>query len=117
MADNKTIEYKGSLILPGEQDEREVSISFSQEDQAVQLQFAEPVGGENKWSGSDVKIVQRLKYGEAVFLTTGLPMDPIQMTWKLNASNLDDSLAGVIIPKPNTMRVTGERGFILNKVS
>jgi len=116
MADNKTIEYKGSLVLPGEQDKREVSISFSQEDQAVQLQFTEPVGGENNWHGSNVRIVQRLKYGEAVFLTTGLPMAPVEMTWKFNTSNADDSLAGVIIPKPNTMRVTGERGFILNRV-
>ena len=117
MAENKTIQYKGSLVLPGEQDERELSISINPEDQAVQLQFVEPVGGENNWNGSNVKVVERLKYREAVFSTTGLPMDPVQMTWKFNTSNSDDSLAGVIIPKPNTMRVTGERGFILNKVS
>lgn len=115
MAENKTT-YKGSLVLPGEQDEREVSISINPEDQAVQLQFTEPVGGETNWDGSNVRIVQRLKYGEAVFLTTGLPMDPVQMTWKFNTSNADDSLAGVIIPKPNDMRVRGERGFILNRV-
>ena len=44
-------------------------------------------------------------------------MDPVQLTWKVNASVMDDSLAGVIIPRPNDKKVTGERGFILSKVS
>lgn len=117
MAEDNTLEYSGTLVLPGEQNEREVSISLDPAAQAVQVRFAQPVDGESDWSGSNVRIVQRLKYNEAVFSTTGLPMDPVQMTWKFNASLSDDSLAGVIIPKPNAMRVTGERGFILYKVS
>ena len=116
MPEGEAVEYVGSLVLPGEQESRQVTISMNTSDQTVQVRFAEPVGGESDWSGSDVKLARRLKYNEAVFSTTGLPMDPVQMTWKVNASIVDGSLAGVIIPKPNAMRVTGERGFILNKV-
>lgn len=117
MADDNAFEYQGTLVLPGDQEAREVSILMNTARQTVQIRFAQPVGGESDWSGSDVKLARRLKYNEAVFSTTGLPLDPVKMTWKFNASLLDDSLAGVIIPKPNDVRVTGERGFILNKVS
>lgn len=117
MPEGQAVEYIGSLVLPGEQESRKVSISLNIPNETVQVRFAEPVDGESDWSGSDVKLARRLKYNEAVFSTTGLPMDPVKMTWKFNASIVDGSLAGVIIPRPNTMRVTGERGFILNKVS
>ena len=117
MSDADTMEYRGTLVLPGEQEARAVSISMNTAEQAVQVRFDQPVEGESDWSGSNVRLARRLKYNEAVFSTTGLPMDPVQLTWKFNASVTDDSLAGVIIPRPNKMRVTGERGFILTKVS
>ena len=116
MTDDSELEYRGTLVLPGEQEARAVSISMNIAENTVQVRFEQPGEGKNNWDGSNVKLARRLKYNEAVFSTTGLPMDPVQLTWKFNASILDDSLAGVIIPRPNAMRVTGERGFILSKV-
>ena len=117
MAEGNALEYKGTLVLPGQKESREVSISMNTAEQTVLVRFAQPVEGESDWSGSNVRVVRRLKYNEAVFSTTGLPLESVQLTWKFNASFMDDSLAGVIIPKPNAMKVTGERGFILSKVS
>ena len=38
------------------------------------------------------------------------------MTWKLNAAYVDGSLVGVIVPKKNTQKVSGEKGFTLVRV-
>lgn len=117
MTESNALEYRGSVVLPGEQDAREVSLSLNTAEGTVQVRFAQPIEGERDWSGFNPKFARRLKYHEAVFSTVGLPMDPVQLTWKVNASVMDDSLAGVIIPRPNDKKVTGERGFILSKVS
>ena len=55
------------------------------------------------------------KYNEIVFRTTDLPVKTVDLVWKFNASKIDNSLAGVIVPQPNKLRVSGEKGFVLNK--
>ncbi len=105
--------YRGQLILPGEQEPRNVRINVEPDKASLTLKFDSPVEGDTDWEGSNVRIARRVKYSEVVFTTVGLPKETVELTWKFNASLLDDSLAGVIIPKPNDKKVKGERGFVL----
>ena len=113
MSNAKEESFRGQLILPGEQEPRNVRINVETDNSALTIKFDAPVEGDTDWAGSNVRIARRLKYSEVVFTTVGLPKETVELTWKCNASFLDDSLAGVIIPKPNDRRVTGERGFVL----
>lgn len=107
--------FRGRLVLPGEQEPRNVRINVEPDKASLTLKFDAPVEGDTIWAGSNVRIARRLKYSEVVFTTVGLPKETVELTWKINASLLDDSVAGVIIPKPNDQKVTGERGFVLNR--
>ena len=115
MCNTRDESFRGQLVLPGEQDARNVQISVAPETGSLTLRFDTPIEGDTDWAGSDVRIARRLKYSEVVFITVGLPKETVVLTWKFNASLLDDSLAGVIIPKPNDQKVTGERGFVLKR--
>lgn len=116
MSDQQVQEYKGVMVLPGEQDERGVTLSLDAAAPSVGIRFDEPVEGETEWQAQNLTVANRLKYNEVVFTTTGLPKEVIGVTWKFNSSLIDDSLAGVVIAQPNDQRITGEKGFVLTKV-
>lgn len=116
MSNEQVQEYKGVMVLPGEQEERGVTLSFDAVAPSVGIQFDEPIEGETQWQAQNLTVANRLKYNEAVFTTTGLPKEAIGVTWKFNSSLIDDSLAGVVIAQPNDQRITGEKGFVLTKV-
>ena len=103
------------MVLPGEQDERGVTLALDKAKPAVAITFDEPIEGETHWQAQDLTFANRLKYDEAVFTTIGLPKEAIGVTWKFNSSLLDDSLAGVVIAQPNDQRITGEKGFVLTR--
>ncbi len=115
MNDTKNESFRGQLVLPGEQEPRNVRINVEPDNASLTLNFDAPVEGDTDWAGSNVRIARRLKYSEVVFTTVGLPKETVELTWKINASLIDDSVAGVIIPKPNNQKVTGERGFVLRR--
>ena len=106
-------EFKGSLVLPSEQESQNATLVIDVEANTVAVRFDEAVAGATEWKGSDVKIVKRLKYHEVVFLTTDIPQETVELTWKCNAELGGGSLAGVIIARPNNLRITGEKGFIM----
>ena len=103
------------MVLPGEQDERKVSLSLNKETPSVDIHFEEPIEGKTEWQAQSLTVANRLKYDEVVFTTIGLPKDDVGVTWKFNSSLIDDSLAGVVIAQPNDQRITGEKGFVLTK--
>lgn len=107
-----SIEFVGPVVLPGEDDTRDVVVSIDEENQSVSFRFSNATIVE----GENVNIVQRIKYLEAVFTTSGLPKEDVELTWKFNAGHASGSLAGVVIAKPNPHRITGEKGFSLEKV-
>ena len=109
--------YLGTLTLPGEDEPRGVAVYLDTAGQAVKVRFQEPVAGSSEWPGSTVRVVKRLKYHEVQFTTEGLPVETVELVWKFNASLHDDALAGVIIARPNAMRVSGEKGFNLVRKS
>ena len=110
-------EYHGSLTIPGEAEPRQVSLFLDKERQAIRIHFDEEVAGASEWEGSSVRVVQRLKYTEVQFRTTGLPKETVSLAWKLNASLQDDTLAGVVVARPNELRISGEKGFTLVKLA
>ena len=114
--DQQQAEFRGSLMIPSEAEPRNVSLHLDKERRAVAIRFDGEVGGASEWHGSSVRVADRTKYTEVQFTTVGLPKETVQMTWKLNAGYADRTLAGVIIPKPNDHRVTGEKGFTLIRV-
>lgn len=116
MADNaKWDEYQGSVAIPSETDRRKVTALIDREGKAVTLRFDEPVAGSSEWVGSKVKVVKRLKYDEIQFATNDLPQETVELTWKFNAARFEDTIAGVVIAKPNSLRISGEKGFILKR--
>ena len=117
MSNQQVQEYRGVMVLPGEQDERGVSLSVDTAAPSVGIRFDEPIEGNTQWQAQDLTVANRLKYDEVVFITSGLPKEAIEVTWKFNSSLIDDSLAGVVIARPNDQRITGEKGFVLTKVS
>ena len=108
-----SIAYTGSAYLPSVDDEVSVTALIDEEQHTIE--FDREIGGSASWRGTSVEINQRLKYSEIVFRTTNLPVETVDLVWKFNASKLDNSLAAVIVPQPNKLRVSGEKGFILNK--
>lgn len=118
MTDNaKWDEYRGSLAIPSETDRRDVTVLIDRERKAVTLRFDEPVAGSCEWVGSKVRVVERLKYDEIQFATKDLPQESVELTWKFNASKFEDTIAGVVIAKPNALRISGEKGFILKRAT
>ena len=108
-------EYRGSLVIPSETDEHDVTVLINKADEAVTLRFNEPVAGSTDWHGADVTIVERLKYHDIQFATNDLPKGTVRLSWKLNAAKFDDTAAGVVVARPNEVRVSGEKGFILTR--
>ncbi len=107
--------YQGPITLPGSFEPIETELVLDISGKKVTIIFGESVADTTEWHGREVKVFKRLKFYEVQFLTCGIPKERITLTWKFNASLLDDSLAGVIIPRANDQRISGEKGFVLNK--
>ena len=109
------ISYYGPAHIPGIEEGVDITATIDDSTKTVTLEFDRELAGSSIWQGNSVEINERLKYSEIVFKTTNLPLDTIDLLWKFNASKIDDSLAAVIVPQPNKLRVSGEKGFVLTK--
>ena len=110
-------EYQGWLTLPGDPNEHYVSLFLDEGGAGVTIRFDGEVAGATKWDGSSVRVVRRPKYLEVQFRTHDLPQETVELAWKFNAGYQDDTLAGVIVARPNELRVSGEKGFTLVRPS
>ena len=109
--------YHGSITLPGDQEPLLIAISLDGARQAVKVGFEQEVAGSTEWHAIDVRIVERLKFFEATFVTSGIPAEGVDLAWRVNADKNDDTAAGVLTVRPNDKRITGEKGFTLTKDS
>lgn len=109
--------FSGDLSVPGSKDRHHVSVTILTEKQSVTLQFEYPVAGRNTWVGQDVKITRRLKFHEVIFRTDGLPQNDLDLTWKMNISLDNTTLAGVVIAKPGPTGIKGEAGYTFENSS
>ena len=117
MTESTSLEqFRGSLAIPSQDDRLGVTVVIDRPNGAVTLKFDEPVAGSAEWRGENVLLMDRPRYQEIQFATTDLPVETVQLTWKMNQSKLDNTIAGVVVARPNTVRVRGEKGFILTRV-
>ena len=107
--------YTGTVKVPGTEGAVGVSMGVDLDAPAVSVEFDEPVAGAQRWDGGSITVRRLQKYDEVHFLTTDLPVDGVALQWKANLSNVDGTVAGVVIARPNEMRITGEIGFILTR--
>ena len=107
------LDYRGSLTLPREQEAQAVRVSLDGQRQEATVTFDGEVAGSREWRGSDVRIIERLKFLEATFVTSGIPVEGVEFAWRINADKHDGTAAGVLSVRPNDKRITGEKGFSL----
>ncbi len=110
---SEPLNYCGSLTLPRDQEPQAVRVSLDGEKQEAAVRFDGDVAGSREWRGIDVRIVERLKYLEATFVTSGIPVEGVDLAWRINADKYDGTAAGVLSVRPNDKRITGEKGFTL----
>ena len=110
---SEPLSYCGSLTLPRDQEAQTVGVSLDRGNQEATVRFDDEVAGAREWRGSDVRIVERLKFLEATFVTSGIPVEGVELAWRINADKQDGTAAGVLSVKPNDKRITGEKGFSL----
>ncbi len=115
-ASSSSERFRGALAIPSETERREVIVSLDKAEGSVTIEFEEPVAGSAEWRGQNVIVMDRPKYQEIQFITVDLPKETVRLTWKMNESKLDDTIAGVVVARPNAVRVRGEKGFILKRV-
>ena len=108
--------YRGELAIPSENERHGVSVELNSDAGAVTLKFDESVAGSAEWSGQNVIFMDRPKYQEIQFTTFDLPKETVELIWKMNRSKLDNTIAGVVVARPNSVRVRGEKGYILTRV-
>jgi hypothetical protein len=106
-------EFKGTVTIPGDSDRHAVSIFVDIKKDAARVVFESPVGGANDWAGTDVVLQHRLKYKDLVFKTMNLPVEGLQLVWKMNFSLDDRIAAAIVLVRPNDLKIKGEFGFTL----
>ena len=107
--------FKGALAIPSENERHGVTVEFDDGGASVTLRFDEPVAGSAEWRGQNVVVMDRPKYQEIQFVTFDLPKETVELIWKMNISKLDNTIAGVVVARPNDVRVRGEKGYILTR--
>ena len=112
---SNTERFRGTLSIPSQTDRLGVVAILNTADETVTLKFDEPVAGSDEWRGQNVIVMDRPKYQEIQFATFDLPKESVWLTWKMNQSKLDNTIAGVVVARPNAVRVRGEKGFILTR--
>ena len=110
-SNDSLIQLGGTVTLPGDKAVHKASLLLDREADAVSVKFDEPVAGSDTWEGSSVVIKRRLKYHEVVFNTVDLPVDELDLVWKMNVAFNHRMAAGVVLCRPNDRKIKGEHGF------
>lgn len=108
-----SIELNGTVQMPGDKGSHKASISIDRKSGRVELEFGSTLGGANNWLASSAVLKRRLKYYELVFETSHLPVENLVLTWKMNIALSQRMAAGVVLARPNDLKIKGENGFTL----
>ena len=103
------------MTIPGDKEPQPVRVLLDGEDQEASVHFDGMADGLREWRGAEVRIVERLKFFEATFVTSGLPAEGVKLAWRVNVGKQDDTAAGVLTVRPNDKKITGEKGFTLTR--
>ena len=110
-SNDSLVQLGGKVTLPGDKGVHKASLLFDRAAGTVSVTFDEPVAGSETWEGSSVVIKRRLKYHEVVFYTVGLPVEALDLVWKMNVALNHRMAAGVVLVRPNDRKIKGEHGF------
>ncbi len=110
-SNDSLVQLGGTVTLPGDKGVHSASLLFDRAAGTVSVTFDEPVAGSETWKGSSVVIKRRLKYHEVVFNTVGLPVEALDLVWKMNVALNHRMAAGVVLVRPNDRKIKGEHGF------
>ena len=110
------VEYTGTLRIPGTKEEGAVTLIVRLDNKSVRLNLSGPEFKDMNFQIGSVTVRNLLKYDELHFITSDLPIKDVYLQWKTNIARADNSVAGVIIARPNKHKVVGEVGFSLVQV-
>ena len=110
-SNDSLVQLGGTVTLPGDKGVHGASLLFDREAGTVSVKFDEPVAGSDTWEGNAVVIKRRLKYHEVVFNTVDLPVEDLDLVWKMNVALNARMAAGVVLCRPNDKKIKGEHGF------
>ncbi len=113
LANMDITEFKGTVTVPGDTDTHAVSIFVDIENETARVEFELPLGGAKDWTGTNVVLQHRLKYKDLVFKTMDLPVEGLELVWKMNFALDDRIAAAVVLVRPNDLKIKGEFGFTL----
>tara|TARA_Y100001936_G_scaffold253692_1_gene320121 strand:- start:2993 stop:3367 length:375 start_codon:yes stop_codon:yes gene_type:complete len=105
--------FTGNLRIPGTIEETGVDLTVSLSSKSVDLAFSSPEIERLSFQIGSITVRNLLKYDELHFVTSGLPIEDVDLQWKTNIARADNTVAGVIIARPNKHKVVGEIGFSL----
>ena len=106
-------EYRGKVVVPADNQSHLVTVFVDEERESVNLRFDGPLAGSSDWEGLSPQVTRRLKYLEVIFKTKGLPVKGLELIWKMNIFFDHTTAAGVVIARPNDLKIKGEHGFTL----
>ncbi len=110
-SNHSLVQLGGTVTLPGDRGVHKASLLLDRGAGTVSVKFDEPVAGSETWEASSVVIKRRLKYHEVVFNTVDLPVESLDLVWKMNVALNHRMAAGVVLVRPNDRKIKGEHGF------
>jgi hypothetical protein len=113
LANMDITEFKGTVTVPGDTGVHAVSIFVDIKNDAARVVFESPLGGAKDWAGTDVVLQHRMKYKDLVFKTINLPVEGLELVWKMNFALDDRIAAAIVLVRPNDLKIKGEFGFTL----
>ena len=105
--------FRGNLRIPGTTEETAVNLRVGLDNKSVGLSFSDPEIENLSFQIAAITVRNLLKNDELHFITSGLPLEGVDLQWKTNIARADNTVAGVIIARANKHKVVGEVGFSL----
>ena len=105
--------FRGNLRIPGTTEETAVNLSVGLDNKSDGLRFSDPEIENLSFHIAAITVRNLLKNDELHFITSGLPLEGVDLQWKTNIARADNTVAGVIIARANKHKVVGEVGFSL----
>ena len=109
--------FNGEISFPGLENWIKTTVVVNNDRTSAHVAFAENDDGLSQIDSTKFSFIIRPKYNEIIFTTSGIPIEEVELIWKLNESHADGTVAGVVIAQPNSHKITGEKGFILESIN
>ena len=109
--------FNGEISFPGLENWIQTTVVVNDARTSAHVDFADNEDGLSQIDSEKFSFIIRPKYNEIIFTTSGIPIEDVELIWKLNESHADGTVAGVVIAQPNSHKITGEKGFILESIN